>query len=139
MHTAGSLLYGGLCLGGLPNRDPLDRDYQDKDPPGRDPRQRPPWTETPLVMWPVVHAETETPLWTLFLTHVCENITFPRLLLRAVINQVLTFCLTRNKKDLPCLVVDCVRAPVESNHIVGQCSSIFHPKYILFTNSDSWR
>ena len=57
----------------------LDRETQTEAP-----RQRPPWTETPwtetpldrkpqtetprtetpLVMWPVVHAGTETPLWT---------------------------------------------------------------------------
>ena len=29
--------------------------------------------------------DTHTPPWTEFLTHACENITFPQLLLRAVI------------------------------------------------------
>ena len=51
---------------------PLDRDPPwTKIPPGqrpsldRDPpRTETPQTETPLVMWPVVHAGTETPLWT---------------------------------------------------------------------------
>ena len=33
-----------------------------------------------------VHA-THAPLWTEFLTHTCENITFPQLLLRAVTNN----------------------------------------------------
>ena len=30
---------------------------------------------------------TPPPLWTEFLTHACENITFPQLLLRAVMNN----------------------------------------------------
>ena len=31
-----------------------------------------------------VHAGIHPPLWTEFLTHACENITFPQLLLRTV-------------------------------------------------------
>ena len=38
---------------------------------------RPPWMQTPL---------RQTPLWTEGMIHACENITFPQLLLRAVIN-----------------------------------------------------
>ena len=92
MRTSGSLPYGGLCLGCLPNKDPLDRDPQtetpptetpqrtpstetprqrpprqkppDKDPLDRDPQTETPQTENPPVMWPVVHAGIETPLWT---------------------------------------------------------------------------
>ena len=43
---------------------PVDRDSPDRDPqdPGRDPLDRDhPWDRDPLVMWPVVHAGTETP------------------------------------------------------------------------------
>ena len=134
MRTARSLSYGGLCPGGLPNRDypqtdtplspglrppwtetPPDRDPPldwdplgqrhlqtettlDRDPPGqRPPRQRSPWTETPpdkdpagkrtpldrdnpQVMWPVVHAGTETPPPPVNrMEHACENITLLQL------------------------------------------------------------
>ena len=85
---------GGLCPVGLPNWDPpgqrppswTETPLLDRDPP---PGQRPPsWTETlprqrppgqrpPQVMWPVVHAGTETPPVNR-MTHACENITLPQ-------------------------------------------------------------
>ena len=36
----------------------------------------------------LVSAQGVTPLWTEFLTHACENITFPQLLLGTVINKI---------------------------------------------------
>ena len=54
-------------------------------PPGqRPPRQippsvqRPPSGQKPLVMWPVVHAGTETPSTMNRMTHRCKNITLPQ-------------------------------------------------------------
>ena len=49
--------------------------------------------------------EVDTPLWTEFLTHACENVTFPQLLLRTV-----TICfpckLLHNFKSrkIPCMI-----------------------------------
>ena len=62
MRTTHSLPYKGE---GLPKRDPL----WTETPWDRDSWIETPWIETPLgqeplVMWPVVHAGTETPLWT---------------------------------------------------------------------------
>ena len=71
------------CMGGSPWQRP---------PGHRSPRQRPSWTETPWtetpwtenpldrdppVMWPVMHAGTETPPVNR-MTHRCKNITLPQ-------------------------------------------------------------
>ena len=75
MRTAHSLLWGGgLCRGvsvretETPRQRPLDRDPLDRDPPGQRSQrtetpqtEKPPETETPPIIWPVVHAGTETP------------------------------------------------------------------------------
>ena len=59
---------------------PQDRDSPRQRPPG----QRPLWTETPWTD-PSSHVicgacwDRESPLWTEFLTHTCENITLPQL------------------------------------------------------------
>ena len=50
--------------------------------------QTPRWMQTPLVMWPVMHAGKPTPLWIEGMIHACENITFPQLLLRAVMRPI---------------------------------------------------
>ena len=89
-YRTGESLSGGLSLTEMPldrdpldrtetswtetllDRDPLDRDSVNRDPPPwtetpldrETPVQRPHWTDSPLVMWPVVHAGTEIPLWT---------------------------------------------------------------------------
>ena len=66
-----------------PNRDPLDIDPWTEIPQTETPRQRPPG-QRPLdrdllVIWPVVHAGTDHPLWTEWLTDRCKNITLPQL------------------------------------------------------------
>ena len=46
-------------------------------------------------VYPSTSWDTTPPLWTEFLTHACENITFPQLLLRTVIIgvDVITYCM----------------------------------------------
>ena len=62
----------------IPDADPAP----DADSPGCTP---PSGCRPPLFMWPVMHAgKPPPPLWTERMTHACENITFPQLLLRAV-------------------------------------------------------
>ena len=77
-HDRGTLSRGflldGLCTGGL-------------CPGGLCSGTKTPWTETPPVMWPVVHAGTETPLWTEWHIDV-KTLRCPKLRLRAVIKQI---------------------------------------------------
>ena len=62
---------GGLCLGGLPGRDPLDRDPQTETQPGQrpsgqiPPRQRLPDRDTPRQRPPgQILPGQRSPLWT---------------------------------------------------------------------------
>ena len=63
----------GVCPGGC-----LPGGVQGVSAEGVHPQQKPPG-HTPLFI-----ACWDTPPWTEFLTHACENITFPQLLLRSV-------------------------------------------------------
>ena len=49
--------------------------------------------------------DTPSPLWTESLTHACENITFPQLLLRTVINYILCVLLNWNNRDSDIIMV----------------------------------
>ena len=77
MRTARSLPYdgGGLCPGRVSlTETPGQRPPRTETTPGQRPcpsRQR--------LQKPLVHAGTEIPLWTEFLTHACENITLSQL------------------------------------------------------------
>ena len=102
MHSSRMRTVRSLPHGGLPNRDPpWTKTPLGRDPPKTDPPQKvTPWTEIPphldkdphldrdstpgqkpprppLVMWPVVHAGTETPPNRI--TDRCKNITLPQL------------------------------------------------------------
>ena len=65
MRTARSLPYGREVPDRVPalDRDPPWQRPLDRDPPspGQTPMERPPGQRPPTVMWPVVHAGTETP------------------------------------------------------------------------------
>ena len=72
---------GNLSLGRHPGQTPLGR-----HPLGRHPLPIACWdTPSPLI------ACCDTPPWTEFLINACENITFPQLLLRAVIRELVTY------------------------------------------------
>ena len=97
-NAVGCVLPTHYCTWGLPYRDPpgqrtpwtetppLARDAPgqrplDREPPGQRPlpgQRSPPGQRPPLVMWPVVHAGTET-LPVNRITDRCKNITLPQL------------------------------------------------------------
>ena len=78
MRTARSLPYGGVSVWEtLPwTETPLDRDPLDRDPLWTEipSGQRPPLDRDPSVMWPVVHAGTETPPPVKRITDRCKTL-----------------------------------------------------------------
>ena len=64
-------------------RPPWMQTSLDADPLGRPPQANPP-RQTPLDAEPLPGQTPPPPLWIEGMTHACENIAFPQLLLRAV-------------------------------------------------------
>ena len=106
-------------------------------------------THAPLPRMPPCH--TPHPMWTEFLTHACENITFPQLLLRTVTSDKILY-------DTPCSLmvhshypismqvsIKCVQYPMEiciglsslntsqffTNHLLSRCKQTI--SYFIFS------